>query len=146
MRSPKEIIQMGQLEIRFLLDGDDTGGQMVMFEFCVPPDARVPAPHYHAHVDEILYGLDGALTFTIAGEDIEIVPGERAFVPRGAVHGFVNRGATTARVLAVLTPSSIGPAYFREMAAVLNAGSPPDTARLAEIMQRHGLQAVPPGS
>lgn len=146
MRPPKEIIRIGSLEIRFLLDGDDTAEQLVMFEFLVPPAARVPAPHFHTRVDEVVYGLEGALTFTIEGEQVEIGPGDRAFIQRGAVHGFVNRGTETARVLSVLTPALIGPAYFRDMAAAVNADAPPDPAMLAEIMQRHGLQVMPPGA
>ena len=67
MMTPKEIIRLGQMEIRFLLDGDDTGERMAMFEFVVPPGAKVPAPHYHEQVDEAIYGLEGALTFTVDG-------------------------------------------------------------------------------
>ena len=48
------------------------------------------------------------------------------------------------RRLAVLTPALIGPAYFREMVAVLAGGGPPDPARVAEVMRRHGLIVVPP--
>src|SRR3954471_5875145 len=65
--TPKEIIRLGQVEIRFLLDGDDTAGRMVMFEFVVPPGVKVPVPHYHEHVDEAAYGLEGVLTFTLGG-------------------------------------------------------------------------------
>lgn len=119
MALAKEIIQLGQIEIRFLLDGDDTGGRLCMFEFLVPPGARVPAPHYHERVDEAVYGLEGVLTFTVDGQKSELAPGERCFVPRGAVHHFVNSGAETTRTLSVLSPALIGPAYFRDMAALL---------------------------
>ncbi len=44
MAPPKEIIQIGQIEIRFLLDSDDTAVRLSMFEFLVPAGARVPAP------------------------------------------------------------------------------------------------------
>jgi hypothetical protein len=30
-----------------------------MFEFVVPRDARVPAPHSHDAFEETLYGLEG---------------------------------------------------------------------------------------
>jgi hypothetical protein len=45
----------------------------------------------------------------------------------------------------VLTPAAIGPQYFREAAAVIAAaaGGPPDRARMAEIMRRHGLTPAP---
>jgi quercetin dioxygenase-like cupin family protein len=142
--TPKEIIKVGQLEIRILLDGDDTAGRMVMFEMIVPPGAKVPMPHYHAQVDEVAYGLEGALTVTVDGRSMQIGPGDHGFVPRGAVHHFINNGPEPTRTLAILTPASIGPAYFREICALLAAGGPPDPARVTEIMQRHGLVAVPP--
>jgi quercetin dioxygenase-like cupin family protein len=145
MTPPKEIIRIGAIEIRFLLDGDDTGGRLSVFEFVVPPGARVPAPHYHEQVDEVAYGLEGVLTFTVDGKANRIGPGDRCFIPRGAVHHFVNTGDEPTRTLSVLTPATIGPAYFRDMAALFAAGGPPDPARVAETMRRHGLIVVPPG-
>jgi hypothetical protein len=49
-------------------------------------------------------------------------------------------------VLCVITPAAIGPQYFRESAEVINApaGGPPDRAKMAEIMRRHGLTPAPP--
>jgi quercetin dioxygenase-like cupin family protein len=142
MMAPKEIIHIGQLEIRFLLDGDDTADSLVMFELLVPPGARVPAPHYHERVDETAYGLDGVLDLTVSGRRIEIGPGARCFIPRGAVHQFLNAGLKPSRTLFVLSPALIGPAYFRDIAALL-ANGPPDPAQMAEIMHRHGLIVVP---
>jgi quercetin dioxygenase-like cupin family protein len=146
MTPPKEIIRIGPIEIRFLLDGDDTGGRLSVFEFVVPPGARVPAPHYHEQVDEVAYGLGGVLTFTVDGRANSIGPGDRCFIPRGVVHHFVNDGSEPTRTLSVLTPATIGPAYFRDMAALLAAGAPPDPARVAEVMRRHGLIVVAPGT
>lgn len=57
----KESICLGGLEVNFLLDGDDTDGTLVQFEFIVPPGAKVPAPHFHVEVDETLYVLEGTL-------------------------------------------------------------------------------------
>ena len=140
----KEIIMVGQIEIRFLLDGNDTAGRLVMFEMLVPPGARVPAPHYHEHVDEAGYGLEGVLDFTVDGRRIEIRSGDCCFVPRGTVHYFLNAGLESTRTLFVLSPASIGPAYFRDIAALL-AGGPPNPAQVAEVMHRHGLIVVPQG-
>lgn len=146
MQPPKEVIKIGPIEIRFLLDGDDTAGAMCMFEFIVPPGVRVPAPHYHEHVDEAAYGLEGSLTFTVGGQANNLGPGDRCYIPRGVVHHFINNGAETARVLSVLTPALIGPAYFRDMAALIASGGPPDPVKVAEVMRRHGLIVVLPGA
>ncbi|MGI4863353.1 MAG: cupin domain-containing protein [Janthinobacterium lividum] len=138
MREPKEILHHGGLELRFLLDGDDTNQRMVVFEFSVPPGARVPAPHYHEGVDELVYGLAGTMTTCLGDEVHAVGPGDQVFVPRGTVHHDANLSAETATVLTVLTPAAIGPAYFRALGALLQAG-PPDPAQVKELMARYGL-------
>ena len=133
------VVTFPGLELRFLVDETQGTGELVMFEFAVAPDARVPAPHYHRSVDEAVYGLAGTLTVTVDGAVRELRPGEVAFIPRGAVHHHANRHAEPARALVVLTPGSIGRRYFEELAAVVNLPGRPDPARLQEIMHRHGL-------
>jgi quercetin dioxygenase-like cupin family protein len=136
------MVRIGSLELRFLVDETQGSGNLVMFETTVPPNARVPAPHYHRDVDEVVYGLDGTLTFTLGGEKHEIRNGDSLLVPRGIVHGFENPHAETARVLSVLTPGSIGRRYFEAVAEVINVPGKPDLARVKEIMLEHGLIPV----
>ena len=71
-------------------------------------------------------------------------PATSCFIPRGAVHGFNNLKPTTAKALAVVTPALIGPEYFRDMAAIINAGGPPDLEKIKAVMNRHGLIPAPP--
>ena len=138
-----ELIRIGQLEIRFLQTKDGTGGALDLFELAVPAGAKVPVPHYHRDYDETVYGLSGALAWTLDGARREVGPGEALFIRRGVVHHFANPHAETARALVVLTPGLVGPAYFREVAALAVPGSPPDPARVREVMLRHGLVPVP---
>jgi quercetin dioxygenase-like cupin family protein len=138
-----EIIQVGQISIRFLLESKSTNGQLAMFEFTVPAGIKVPAPHSHTHYDETVYGLEGVMTFTVNGQPVDIGPGDTCFIPRGAVHGFNNLKPGTARALAVATPALIGPDYFRDIAAIINAGGPPDLEKIKAVMTRHGLIPAP---
>jgi quercetin dioxygenase-like cupin family protein len=133
-----DVVRIGGLELKFLIDGRATD-KLVMFEMTVPSKAKVPAPHYHREVDESLYGLAGTLTQTIDGKVHLVTPGEGVFVPRGAVHGFTNEHPGDARVLVTLTPGSIGKGYFEEIAAVVNAGGPPDMAKVKAVMEKWGL-------
>ena len=141
----KETIRIGALQLDFLLDGDDTNNALVMFEMVVQPNAKVPAPHFHVEVDEVLYGLEGTLTQTVDGNTQELKAGDKCFIKRGMVHGFTNVHDVPAKVLCVLSPASIGPAYFREIAEVINAGGPPDMQKVLSIMKQHGLEPVKPG-
>jgi hypothetical protein len=88
--------------------------------------------------------VEGVVTFTVEGKAVPIGPGESCFIPRGAVHGFNNLGQTDATGLAVITPALLGPDYFREMAAIVNAGGPPDMEKLKAVMSKHGLVAAMP--
>lgn len=139
-----DIIRIGQLGIKFLLEAADTNGSVAMFEFTVPVGARVPLPHSHQRYDETIYGVEGVLTFTVDGRTVPIGPGESCFIPRGAVHGFDNLNQTDAKALAVVTPALIGPDFFKESAAVVNAGGPPDIEKLKTVLSKYGLVAAVP--
>ena len=137
----REEIKIGQLAIRFLLEGKASGGSVAVFEFDVPAGARVPIAHSHDAYEETIYGLKGTLTWTVEGRRHEIGPGEVLCIPRGAVHHFDNTSGADATMLCVVTPGVLGPEYFRELAALVHAsaGGPPDLAAVADVMRRHGL-------
>jgi quercetin dioxygenase-like cupin family protein len=139
--SAYEEITIGSLAIRFLLEGEASGGSVAVFEFVVPASARVPVAHSHDGYEETMYGLEGVLTWTVDGQATDVGPGEVLCIPRGVVHRFDNPHDVDARVLAIVTPGILGPGYFREAAAVVQAaaGGPPDPAAIAAVMQRHGL-------
>ena len=140
----REEIIIGPLAIRFLLEGEQSGGSVAVFEFDVPANAHVPVAHSHDAYEETLYGLEGVLTWTIDGEKREVGPGEVLCIPRGAVHRFENDGDLDARQLAIVSPGILGPAYFRDVAAVVAAaGGPPDPAAIGAVMRSHGLTPVP---
>ena len=136
-----ETIRLGPLSVRFLLTGDHSNGSLAVFEVLVPAAQRLAAPaHSHDHYEETIYGLAGVLTWTVDGTPIAVGPGQALCIPRGAIHRFDNNAGEDARALCVVTPAAIGPQYFREAAEVLNAtAGPPDRAKMAEIMRRHGL-------
>jgi quercetin dioxygenase-like cupin family protein len=144
----RETITVGALGVRFLVEADDSNGTAAVFECYVPANATMPAPHSHDAFEETIYGLEGATTWTINRETVEIGPGEAVCVARGAIHGFENRGSADAKFLAIATPGVFGPAYFHEVGDVLaaSAGGPPDRAALIEVMRRHGLTPAQPAS
>jgi len=137
------VIKIGQLEIRYLMDGTVSGAGMGMFELTVPAGARVPPAHSHTDNEEIVYVLEGRLRYSVDGEVRDLKPGERMYTPRGSVHGFSNPHDRPARALIVLTPD-IGAQYFRDIAEVVSAPGGPDPARMAAVMTRYGLVLAPP--
>jgi len=141
-----DTIQVGPVTVRYHLDAAQTNGYFTMFEFSVPSKARVPVPHSHEAFDETVYGLAGVTTWTLDGKPIAVSPGESLFIRRGVVHQFENWGEAEARSLSVITPGLLGPAYFQEIATVLNAPGPPNIPAIMAVMQRHGLRPAPPAA
>src|SRR5436309_14948577 len=125
-----EEINVGELTIRFLIEAEQSGGSVAVFEFDVPAGAKVAAGHSHDGYEETIYGLEGVLTWTIEGTPTDVGPGEALCIPRGAVHQFDNTHDLDAKALAIVTPGILGRDYFREVAATLDAaaGGPPDLA------------------
>ena len=138
----QEIVKVGQLEIRYLVDGTQKGG-LGLFEMKVPGGAHVPPPHSHSNNEECIYVLEGVLRYSVDGETRDLKPGEWMSTPRGSVHAFSNPHSETARALVMLTPD-IGVQFFRDVGALANAGGPPDRTKLMEVMSRYGLVPAAP--
>jgi quercetin dioxygenase-like cupin family protein len=141
-----EKIELGGIGVEFLVDADDSGGSVTVFECAVPAGARVPAPHSHDGFEETVYGLEGRCTWTIDGETVEIGPGDTVCIRRGQVHGFNNESDAGMKFLAIASPGVFGPAYFHDMADVIaaSAGGPPDLGAIMDVMRRHGLTPAMP--
>ena len=137
------VVKVGQLEIRYLIDGTVAGTGIGVFELTVPAGARVPPAHSHRDNEEVVYVLEGRLRYSVDGEMRDLGPGERMYTPRGSVHAFSNPHDSTAKALIILTPD-IGAQYFRDVAEIANAPGGPNPARMAELMTRYGLVLAPP--
>jgi quercetin dioxygenase-like cupin family protein len=143
LQDAPELIRVGSLEIRYL-QAAGNGCEMGVFEMRIPPACHVPPPHSHPANEELVYVLEGTLRYTVGSETRDLKPGQFMATPRGCVHAFNNPHAVDARALVINTPD-IGPGYFREVAAIVNAGGPPDRAKLMTTMQSFGLvPAAPP--
>ena len=137
------VLKIGQLEIRYLIDGTVAGAGVGVFELTVPPGARVPPAHSHSGNEEVVYVLDGVLRYTVDDETRDLTPGQRMYTPRGSVHAFSNPHDSTARALIILTPD-IGLQYFRDIAEAAGAPGGPNPADMAAVMTRYGLVLAPP--
>jgi quercetin dioxygenase-like cupin family protein len=139
-----QTIHVGAIGIDFLVEAEDSGGSVTVFECSVPAGARVPAPHSHDGFEETVYVLDGTCSWTVDGELFDLGPGGSLCIRRGQVHGFDNRSDADMKFLAIATPGVFGPAYFRDMQEVIDAGGPPDLDAVMSVMRRHGLTPAPP--
>jgi quercetin dioxygenase-like cupin family protein len=135
-------IKVGQLSIDYIVDGSQAKS-LGMFELTVPPGSNVPPPHSHTNNEECVYVLAGTLRYSVGAETRDLTVGQTMSTPKGAVHAFSNPFAETARALIVMSPD-VGAQYFKDVAAVINAGGPPDKAALIAVMSRYGLVPAAP--
>src|SRR5436305_11664515 len=75
-------IQVGSIDVEFLVDADDSDGSVTVFECLVPADAKVPLPHSDDGFEETIYGLEGSCTWTIDGEPHDISRGDSICIGR----------------------------------------------------------------
>jgi quercetin dioxygenase-like cupin family protein len=116
-----------------------------MFELTVPPASNVPPPHSHSDNEELVYVLEGTLRYRVGSDMRDLTPGQSMHTPRGTVHAFSNPFDCSARALIILSPD-IGAQYFKDVAAVVNRGGPPDKAALVAVMGRYGLVPSAPSA
>jgi quercetin dioxygenase-like cupin family protein len=141
----EEHFKYAGLEIRFLLTSSDCNGTMSVFEFLVPPNYKIPGPaHSNDGYEEMVYGVEGTLTWTVNNIDVQVGPGQALCIPRGATHRWANNGSVPAKQLTVISPGVMGPEYFREITQLLSVGGPPSPGAIAETMRRHGMIPVMP--
>ena len=135
-------IKVGQLGINYVLDGSRTAS-LGAFELTVPPGSNTPPPHSHSSNEECVYVLAGTLRYTVGIETRDLTAGQSMGTPKGVVHAFSNPFSETARALIVQSPD-IGAQYFKDVAAVVNTGGPPDKAALVSVMSKYGLVPAAP--
>jgi mannose-6-phosphate isomerase-like protein (cupin superfamily) len=132
-----ELVHLFALGVRFIVDGETTGGAFSLVEHPLPPRALGAPLHSHRNEDEYSYVLEGRIGVQLGDEILEAGPGELVFKPRGLPHAFWNAGDEPARLLELISPAGFEN-YFREMAPLL-AAEQPDEAAIGQVLGRYEL-------
>jgi quercetin dioxygenase-like cupin family protein len=132
-----ELVHLFKLGVRFMIDGEQTGGRFSVVEHPLPPRALGSPMHTHASEDEYSYVLEGRVGVQLGEQVLEAGPGELIFKPRGQRHAFWNAGDEPARLLEIISPGGFE-GYFREIAPLL-AEPQPDEQAIGEVLGRYQL-------
>src|SRR5687767_898445 len=105
-------------ELLVRLTGADTGGELSIVEFTLPPGSIGAAPHiHHVHTKDFVV-IAGEVTFDLltdgqaAAETVGA--GAAVTVPKGVAHGFRNSGTAPARLIGLFRPAGYEQ-YFRDV-------------------------------
>jgi quercetin dioxygenase-like cupin family protein len=132
-----EAVRLLALGVRFMIDGERTGGAFSLVEHPLPPRALGAPVHTHHNEDEYSYVLESRVGVQLGPEVLEAGPGDLLFKPRGVAHAFWNASDEPARLLELISPAGFEH-YFRELAPLL-AATVRDEAAIGEVVARYQL-------
>jgi mannose-6-phosphate isomerase-like protein (cupin superfamily) len=133
-----ETIRLGRLQITFLKTAPEMYDALDLFEVTVPPEASSLLPHLHVDYDEIVFGMNGVVRWTIGGKEIPVGRGDKVSIPRGTPHFFINEESVPARFMLLHTPGLIIPQYFRDLANCFDKQGTPNLDCAVAVMMKYG--------
>lgn len=141
-KAPRTDLAALGIDMRTLLTGAHTNGQVALFEETTAP-GKGPPLHVHHRQTEIFRFLEGTYEIALGDQRVVAEAGACAVVPPGLRHAFRNVGATPARLQFLLTPALDAEAFFAALADAATHGTP-DPAVLAQLADRFGTEIVGP--
>jgi quercetin dioxygenase-like cupin family protein len=90
------------IEVEALLTSLETKGQLTVAEHVVAPGATAPARVLPGQC-QFIYVLEGRFSARLGPENLVLRDGERLYVPAGVISGYKNIGATSGRILLIIT-------------------------------------------
>ena len=136
-----QVVHLLALGVRFMIDGDATGGAFSLVEHPLPPRALGAPVHTHRNEDEYSYVLEGTLGALLGDEVVTAGPGTWVFKPRDQWHTFWNAGDEPCEIVEIISPAGFED-FFRELAEVYATGEP-DLVRFADACARYGVDMDP---
>jgi len=132
---------LGSIGVRFMINGEDAGGDFSLVEHPLSPRALAAPLHRHTREDEYSFVLEGRMGGLLGDEVVEAGPGELVFKPRNQWHTFWNAGEVPCRILEIIAPAGFEH-YFAELAAIVGSGEV-DPEKLMELSARYELEVQP---
>jgi mannose-6-phosphate isomerase-like protein (cupin superfamily) len=132
---------LGSIGVRFMIDGEEAGGDFSLVEHPLPPKALAAPLHRHTREDEYSWVIEGRMGALLGDDVLEAGPGDLVFKPRNEWHTFWNAGEEPCRILEIIAPAGFEH-FFRELVA-LGGALKADPDELAALNERYGLEMKP---
>jgi mannose-6-phosphate isomerase-like protein (cupin superfamily) len=125
-------VTINTLDIK--ISGQDTDGQLAVFEQIGQTPNGGPPLHIHIDQDEWFFVTEGEYLFQCGKEKFRLKPGDTLFLPRNVPHAFEK-----ARTIVSYQPAGKMEAFF---AATDKWTSPPSADEVARVFAEHGMKVV----
>ncbi|MCB9232312.1 MAG: cupin domain-containing protein [Bacteroidia bacterium] len=124
-----------------------TDGAFTLIEQFLAPGSESPY-HIHSKEAEVIYVLDGNLSFVVGRERFDKGPNESVFLPKGVPHAFKVLGNNPARILLETFPGEFESfvVEMSEQAKSLEIPNNPiiDVKKLKIVAMRFGIEILSP--
>jgi mannose-6-phosphate isomerase-like protein (cupin superfamily) len=132
---------LGSIGVRFMINGEETGGDFSLVEHPLSPRALAAPLHRHTREDEYSFVLEGRMGGLLGDEVVEAGPGELVFKPRNEWHTFWNAGDEPCRILEIIAPA--GFEHFFEELVDMGGSLKASPEELGALSERYGLEMQP---
>lgn len=112
----------------------ETASSFGMFEAEIPAGEGPPL-HVHEREEEFFRVLAGRFLFVCGDSRTELGEGGCVLLPRGVPHRFQNVGATTGRLMVIVTPGG-----FEGFFEAVERARPDSAAALDRVAARYGIR------
>jgi mannose-6-phosphate isomerase-like protein (cupin superfamily) len=132
---------LGSIGVRFMIDGEEAGGDFSLVEHPMPPRALAAPLHRHNREDEYSYVLEGRMGALLGDDVLEAGPGDLVFKPRGEWHTFWNAAEEPARILEIIAPA--GFEHFFDELVAMGGAAQADPEDMGALCARYELEMQP---
>ncbi|MFZ7115519.1 MAG: cupin domain-containing protein [Bacteroidota bacterium] len=122
------------------VSGNDTGGELAIFEQTSLSQGKGTPMHIHNNQDEIFYVIEGAYKFQVGENKFDLNPGDSIFLPRGIAHAW-SQLSEKGKMTVVVQPAGKLENFFITMAALEHE---PSHAEIEKIFADNEMKVVGP--
>lgn len=122
------------------ISGQDTGGQLAIFEQTSLSQGKGTPLHIHPLQDEIFYVLEGEYYFQVGEEKFRLTTGDSIFLPRKIPHAW-SQLSEKGKMTVILQPAGKLEFFFTTMAALDHE---PTKEEMTKIFADNEMQVVGP--
>lgn len=122
------------------VSGDDTDGDLAIFEQTSLSQGRGTPLHIHHAQDEIFYVVEGAYKFQVGDDKYDLTAGDSIFLPREVAHAWM-QVSEKGKMTVIFQPAGKMENFFVTIAALDHE---PNQQEIAKIFSDNAMRIVGP--
>jgi quercetin dioxygenase-like cupin family protein len=129
-------VTLNRLDIK--ISGNDTNGNLAVFEQTGLTPNGGPPLHIHPFQDETFYVLEGDYRFQVGEDKFSLKTGDTIFMPQNVQHAFIQL-SEKGRMIVSYFPAGKMEGFFK---ATDSWTSPPSKEEIAKVFEEHEMKVV----